>query len=115
MTGASEYSERVVDALQSVGDRLANQLHFDETLTRPQDRIEAAALIVEIDQATLHSDVASLADDEVFCDYLDRVIAWASNPDGLNIEIPMADRRWKITKQQKAFERDALLLNEQGF
>lgn len=37
----------------------------------------------------------------VFCDYIDRLIAWAESPDVLNLRIPMADRAWKW-KQQHA-------------
>ncbi len=63
LTGATEYSERLVDALQATGDRMANALHFDDGLTDHRDRIAMASLLVEIDQATLHSDVGSLASD----------------------------------------------------
>lgn len=30
-----------------------------------------------------------------FCDFLDRVIAWASHADHLNLRIPLANRRWR--------------------
>lgn len=43
----------------------------------------------------------------VFLDFLDRVVAWAAHPDGLNVEIHEADKKWKWTAAQKQFERDA--------
>jgi hypothetical protein len=43
----------------------------------------------------------------VFLDFLDRVVAWAAHPDGLNVEIHEPDKRWKWTAAQKNFERDA--------
>jgi hypothetical protein len=43
----------------------------------------------------------------VFCDFLDRVIAWASHPEGLGLLIPEPDRKWKWTARQKQFEQDA--------
>lgn len=36
-----------------------------------------------------------------FCEFLDRVITWATHPDGLDIEIPLADPAWKWKQQQR--------------
>lgn len=37
------------------------------------------------------------------CDLIDRIIAWASDPDELNLTIPFADRswKWKLEQQRK--------------
>jgi len=39
-----------------------------------------------------------------FCDYLDRLITWATHPDGRNLTIPASDRRWKWKRDQAAEE-----------
>lgn len=39
------------------------------------------------------------------CDLIDRIIAWASDPDELNLVIPFADRSWKWKLEQQRRQR----------
>jgi hypothetical protein len=41
------------------------------------------------------------------CDLIDRIIAWASDPDELNLTIPFADRSWKWKLKQQQLQRSA--------
>jgi hypothetical protein len=46
-------------------------------------------------------------DGAVFCEFLDRLITWASHPDGRNLVIPMSDPDWKWRRHYEELQNAA--------